>query len=317
MKMMYLGFAGLLLASMVQGAFTIEDDGTALTIMEGENPVLTYRYEPGELPRLVPERYRRACYIHPLYGLDGEVMTQDFPLDHLHHRGVFWTWPDSTIGERELKVWALDGARHVTESVEQTVEDNQVVVSAVNNWVFDDDPETPIIREEVRFTVHPEADDARSIDFELTFTNVADELFVLRGSGTEDKGYGGFCLRPDATRRPLSFTSAVGPRPEDEDVADEPLPSPWVDVSYATESGGEVVSGAAIFRHPENPDYPHSGWILRHYGFLGQSWPHIQPYEMEPGDSVTLRYRLYVHRGNAEDANVAEAFAAYEAANLP
>ncbi len=313
--MMYLGLAGIMMASLVQGVFTIEDDGAALTILDNEAPVLTYRYQPGELPRLVPERFSRACYIHPLYGLDGEVLTQDFPLDHLHHRGVFWTWPDSTIGDREINVWALTDARHVhDEWVEKTVEDDRVAIAVVNNWVFDDDPDTPIIREEVRFVVHPEADDARAVDFDLTFTNVADELFVLRGSGTDDKGYGGFCLRPDATRKPLSFTSAAGPREADEDVADEPLHSPWVDVSYATEPDGDVVSGVAIFQHPDNPDYPHHGWILRHYGFLGQSWPHIQPYEMRPGDAVTLRYRLYVHRGDASDANVAEAFAAYEAA---
>jgi AcrR family transcriptional regulator len=40
----------------------------------------------------VPEKFRRSCYIHPLYGLDGEVMTEDFPVDHRHHRGVFWAW---------------------------------------------------------------------------------------------------------------------------------------------------------------------------------------------------------------------------------
>jgi sugar/nucleoside kinase (ribokinase family) len=35
------------------------------------------------LPEGVPEDRRRSCYIHPIYGLDGQVLTDDFPKDHL------------------------------------------------------------------------------------------------------------------------------------------------------------------------------------------------------------------------------------------
>lgn len=37
-------------------------------------------------------KYPRANYIHPLYGFDEEELTEDFPADHFHHRGIFWTW---------------------------------------------------------------------------------------------------------------------------------------------------------------------------------------------------------------------------------
>ncbi len=144
----------------------------------------------------------------------------------------------------------------------------------------------------------------------MTFTNVADEVFTLRGSQTDNKGYGGFCLRPDAMRRPLQFTSVLGKTSEDDDELE--LATPWVDVSCAVEAGGDTLSGAAVFQHPGNPGFPHPGWILRHYGFLGQSWPHVKAHVMPPGDSVTLRYRLFVHRGDAQAANVAAAFEQYE-----
>jgi hypothetical protein len=68
----------------------------------------------------------------------------------------------------------------------------------------------------------------------------------------------------------------------------------------------------AIFQNPRNPGYPHSGWILRHYGFLGQSWPHTKSHVMQPGDSFTLCYRLYIHRGKAGAAAVENAFQDYE-----
>ncbi|MCA9427928.1 MAG: PmoA family protein, partial [Candidatus Omnitrophica bacterium] len=85
------------------------------------------------------------------------------------------------------------------------------------------------------------------------------------------------------------------------------LDTPWGDVTSRVEPDGPT-SGMALFQHPENPGYPHRGWIFRHYGFLGASWPHLEPYEIAPGESVTLRYRMLIHRGTAEEAKVGEAF---------
>ncbi|MCK5862384.1 MAG: PmoA family protein [Candidatus Hydrogenedentes bacterium] len=309
---MYTSIAGLIVLSLVQGVFTIEDDGKSLQIFEGDTPVLTYRYQPGDLPDGVDEHYRRASYIHPLFGLDGEIMTQDFPSDHFHHRGLFWAWPDSTLGDKRVNVWLLDGIRSVhTKWVEQQVKDKHAVIDVVNHWVYDDDPENPVVKEEVRIEVHAATEQSRSIDFELTFTNTADDVLVLRGSGTDDKGYGGFCLRPNATRKPLHFSSALGSRNAGEDVTSEVFSTPWIDVSYAVKEDTEIVSGVAMFEHPKNDGYPHPRWIIRHYGFLGQSWPHIQGHVLQPNDSVTLRYRLFIHRGDADTADVAAAFSSY------
>ena len=36
--------------------------------------------------------HSRSHYVHPLYGLDGELLTEEFPSDHPHHCGIFWAW---------------------------------------------------------------------------------------------------------------------------------------------------------------------------------------------------------------------------------
>ncbi len=64
----------------------------------------------------------------------------------------------------------------------------------------------------------------------------------------------------------------------------------------------------ALFQHPSNPGFPHPGWILRHYGFLGASWPQYERLELDPGGSFQLAYRVYLHRGDAEEASVADRF---------
>jgi len=86
---------------------------------------------------------------------------------------------------------------------------------------------------------------------------------------------------------------------------------PWADLS-ARFGGKPAMAGAAVFVHPGTPaNRKPRGWTIRHYGFLGPNWPHLEPYTLEPGAPVTLRYRVYVHRGDAAEGKVAEAYARY------
>ena len=290
------------------GAFTLDDNGAAVTVKEGDKPVMVYHYAMVDPPQGVPANFKRSCYVHPLYGLDGEVMTEDFPKDHYHHRGVFWAWPNSTSGDRKIDVWTLDDSRQVFGKwITKEAGADKAVIGVENNWVFDDAPDKPVIRETARLEILPATDRARPIDISIRLENVSDKVFTMRGSTVSNKGYGGMCIRPDSARLPMHFTAASGPI--DKDMLE--LATPWADVSYATRKGGDQLSGVALFEHPSNPGYPHPGWILRKYGFLGQSWPHTATHEMKPGDKVELRYRMLVHRGDAETAGVAAAFGAY------
>ncbi|NLN93490.1 MAG: hypothetical protein GX130_09325 [Candidatus Hydrogenedens sp.] len=301
----------LLLASSVlafQGVFSFEDDGSSLILRENDKAVWEFHYALVQPPFPVPAHYERACYFHPLYGLDGEIMTQDFPIDHFHHRGLFWAWPDSLAGEKKIDVWILKNARQRNLSrVEKEDDAERAVLSLVNHWAFDENPDQGIMKEEVEVIVYPAEDSHRAMDFTLTFTNVSDGTITLRGSGTDNKGYGGFCFRPDALRKNFIFTAATG-RIEEDALA---LESPWVDISFPVVKGETALSGLAVFQHPDLPGFPHAGWILRHYGFLGQSWPHTQDHLMNPGDSFTLKYRVVLHRGSCEEADVPSLFQAY------
>ncbi len=305
---------GLLLTTSAYADFTIEDDGESLTVMEDRKPVFVYRYGMVEPPEGVGVDRRRLGYIHPLYGLDGEVLTQDFPDDHHHHRGVFWAWPDTSVGGRKMDIWTLGGARTAHEKfTARKAGHDSAFIGAQNLWVFDETPDDPKVREDVRVTVHPAKRKTRAIDFHIVFENICEEDVVFRGSAAVEgtfrtiKGYGGFCVRPDAERQPMSFTSANKVIKHDA----LRMESPWVDVSFPKKKDGKRESGLAVFQHPSNPGYPHPGWLLRHYGFLGQSWPCDQSHTLKPGQRVELRYRILVHRGDAESARVAKAFQAY------
>ncbi len=294
--------------------FAFEDDGKAVRILENGQPVLQYNYEmvapPPEAEDI--ERYTRACYVHPLWGPKGDILTQDFPSDHWHHRGVFWGWPVIKVGERKGNNWELRGMRqHFVEWLEKDAGSGMARLGIRVHWKYDGEDE-PVMEQRSYITVHPLNEQGRHIDFATTLENVIDEDVFLAGSQSSDrflrvlKGYGGFNFRPDNTRRGRVITVEEGRLKRDRLSID----SAWVDWSSRKHDAREE-SGVTVIQHPDNPGYPWHGWIIRHYGFVGSSWPHAEGYTFAPGEAVSLAYRVYTHEGDAESAQAAEAAEAF------
>src|SRR5687767_790521 len=76
-------------APVEQAAVRITKDPQGYWFTEGDTKVLFYQAERKALP---DGQAARSNYFHPLYDLDGNVLTEDFPKDHIHHRGIFWAW---------------------------------------------------------------------------------------------------------------------------------------------------------------------------------------------------------------------------------
>ena len=84
----------LIAGSLMSSELTAE----GILISENGKPVLFYQKNP----KSKDGQFERANYIHPLYDLEGNVITEDFPADHLHQRGIFWTWHQILAGEKRL-----------------------------------------------------------------------------------------------------------------------------------------------------------------------------------------------------------------------
>ena len=81
-------------------AVRITKDPQGYWFTDGDTKVLFYQAERKALP---DGGAARSNYFHPLYDLDGQVLTEDFPKDHIHHRGIFWAWHQVRInGKRAL-----------------------------------------------------------------------------------------------------------------------------------------------------------------------------------------------------------------------
>lgn len=88
-------------------------------------------------------------------------------------------------------------------------------------------------------------------------------------------------------------------------------PSPWIDYYGFRKTGAE---GIAILQHPSSKWYP-SKWFTRDYGFMSptpMNWPEDgNSTKLKKGEKVSLKYRVIVHGGTCEEANIKELFNNY------
>jgi hypothetical protein len=273
----------------------------SLGLWEGDRPVLVYNHgilsKPG-----VPAAHARSTYIHPIYGLDGEVLTDDFPADHADHRGLYWAWPHVKIGSQEFDLWSMRGIRYEFQRwLAQETKQNTAVLGVENGWYVGD---KQVMREVVRIRVHPATSESRSIDLEFTWTPAGQAITLW---GAEGKSYGGLTLR-FGPRSKTIITVPTGRASED--LLSAKLP--WADLSGDLNRNAAGLSGAAVFVHPEHPDFPLT-WMTRHYGLLAVGWPGVTPQTFAAGKAFTCRYRLWLHRGAPEAGEIQKAYEAYGA----
>lgn len=301
---------GILTATVLSaggGAFHFEKvTDRSLGLWEGDRPVLVYNH--GIITNTnAPADRARSSYVHPIYGLDGEVLTDDFPADHYHHRGLFWAWPHVKTGTNEVDLWMLKGIRHEFDRwLRQEADGTSARLGVKNGWFVGG---RKVVDEQVWLQVWPATAGGQAVDVELLLTPLHEPL-TLRGA--EGKSYGGLTLRYAPHRAP-SITVPEGRTKEDLTVAR----LPWADFS-ATFTGATAPSGIAIFVAPTHPDFPPQ-WLTRHYGALCLGWPGVDAQTFNAGTVIHGRYRLWIHRAvpSVEQLRVVYADFAHASSNAP
>lgn len=280
-----------------------EIDEKSLKLADGEAPVLVYNH--GVITKEdVPQsdhRRRRASYVHPLWGLSGEVLTDDFPKDHYHHHGVFWTWPHVVVDGKEHSLW--DG-NTIRDTFVRWICRQSGPVAAVlaveNGWFVGDEK---VMIERVWMRVFQVSDDSRALDLEFTWIPAENPVTLQGAAG---KSYGGLTVR----FAPRSEEDALITVPSGRTTEDMPeAPLAWADFTSRL-GGASSPSGAAMFVHPRHPDYPPT-WLTRHYGAMCIGWPGVKARTFEPGKPIRLDYRIWIHKSAVEPDELKRAYGAY------
>jgi hypothetical protein len=284
-------------------SMALVDDPSGFISVRGPDREIT-RYHTG----LLAEKHKKP-FFYPLLA-EGVNVLREWPVgegrpgeakDHPHHTGLYHAfgevngreyWSKTPIVPRKIlkRESGPAYARIVAENAwgEDLVETQDVSILNVGNDAVIDWTLTlkagsaPVVfAKDIKL--------AKEGSFAL---RLAAGLSEVPAKGAKDFGLG-------------LMTDAKGNKGENSIRADR---APWVD--YAGEVDGKKV-GVAVMNHPSSFRYP-TTWHVRAYGlFAANPWITQGENTLAPGDSLTLRYRVYVHAGDAAQGHVDEVFDGY------
>ncbi len=270
--------------------FMFVKNNQGVELLENGEPVLFY--QQGIKTDITG--YSRNNYIHPLYSLNGDTLTEDFPSDHPHHCGIFWAWHQIYHNSDHISdSWALNNFQIDISEVETEIIDHLAIIKTTAFWkssLFKNGK--PYVKENTTITVLSKSDE-RIIDFEISLLALNEGISI--GGADNEKGYGGFSLRlklPDD----LIFTS-------DNRVIKPQRTSIKAGISMdflGTFNKNSESCRVTLVCDSKLPNYPQS-WILRQKNSMQNVvFPGRNPIELSTDNALVLHYKLILHKGSGK-----------------
>ena len=306
----------LSLALSVQAEVTAtkSEDGKKVVVQIDGKPFAEYLTCSGTKP----------C-VWPIIGPTEKPMTRAYPMtkagenekeDHIHHRSLWFTHGTVLQDGNRYNFWSeAKGSDHIDHKAFTKITSGDVaVIETKNDWIGTKDDAK--VLEDTRTLTFGTDGENRYIDFDITLTALDKPVTF----GDDKEGTMGIrvagSLKPDA-KMGGKLINAQG----DEDGKTWGKKSPWVDYSGPVDGKGGETVGISFMNHPSSFRYP-TNWHARTYGLCGANPFGLSFFEgkdkngvytLEPGKSITFRYRFYFHKGDAASAKVAKAFQKYAA----
>ncbi|MFY9152933.1 MAG: DUF6807 family protein [Prolixibacteraceae bacterium] len=267
--------------------------------LEGSDSIFFYQKSPKNLEG----KYNRCNYLHPLYGPDGTRLTEDFPADHLHHRGIFWAWHQILINNKQVSDgWELTDFEQKVTNFEYRLQQGNGLIIADVDWkspLWKDGAE-PYIREQTKIKIHPRTGNYRRLDFEIKLKALTDRIKI--GGSDDEKAYGGFSVRMKLPED-VVFSSQNG--------AVEPTNLALEAGNYMKISGSVLKNGKEggilIYNFPSNPGSSTS-WIIRNKASMqNAAFPGRQPVSIPFDQPLILNYSILVYQGDLNEKQIKKA----------
>jgi hypothetical protein len=291
------------------GVQIIEEAGTVKVRINGQ-PFTEYHFK--DVPR---------PYYYPLLGPAGLPLTRNWPMkdlpdeahDHPHHRSL-WFAHGSVNGQdfwSEEKAFGKivhDGFTEIKSGSDfGVIRSRDKWVSAAGAIVCTDDR---VMR------IYNRPDGNRMFDFEVTLhASNGDVIFGDTKEGTMAMRVAETMRLKQPQDKPGLGHIVMSTGIRDGDTWGKR--ADWVDYYGPVE---DRTVGVAIFDHPANPRHP-TWWHVRDYGLFAANpfgWhdfdklpPHSGDFKIPSGQSVTFRYRFYLHTGDEKQAHVAAEYDQY------
>lgn len=256
-------------------------------------------------------------FLYPVIGPHGVQVTRNWPVsdhvkdemrDHPHHKSIWVAYGE--CGASKVDNWSEEPnhgwQRHV-RFLDKTSGPVFARLVAKNDWCTHAEKKQFEEIRDMRFYAAPGGE--RLFDVTVTFRMTEGPITF------HDTKEGGLISVRVATSMDVPRTGRIengyGGVNEAETWGKS---APWCDYSGMVD--GKHV-GIAIIDHETNPRYP-TGWHVRNYGLMTANcfaWKHYRPEAKVKGDmsfkkggATTWRYRLWIHKGDAQRGNVRARF---------
>jgi hypothetical protein len=272
-------------------AFAPDAAARRVGVTIGDAPFTDYRYEPDlKKPVLFPLRTEKGTIVTrgaPVDPRPGE------PTDHPHHVGSWLTY-GSVNG---VDVWNKKGVIRPAKIVRAEGGKEQGVLETESEWLGTDDK--PMLAESTRF-VFRGAPGLRAFDRVTTLAATGPRVLF------KDTKEGMFGLRVAQSLQGDGKPGETGVYRSSEGVTGKDVWSTrakWM--LLAGKVGDETVT-IAVFDHPKNVNHP-TYWHARTYGLFAANPLGQKDFDkakgelnfaLEPGTSVTFRYRVLIVSGD-------------------
>ncbi len=263
--------------------FGIVSNDRGLTLNERERPLLEFVHTPAPVSG---DEVTPGNYIHPLYGLSGEVVTGESPTVWGGASGIHWGWTGLGVAGQLINIEDGSGGRRSFERwTGADTPPDHATFGVQSAWVLDADGRARVL-ENLTVTAFPVDGTSRKIDIAVLIRNISDAKIMLEG-GLPGSGLS-VTLNPERTDWALADSSGWV-------KTGTPYMSPWTVCTYRDDRRS-TRSGLAILQDSRNPAFSTPNWLLEEGARVTVGTPDAYKMELKPGEFLEFRYRIILFR---------------------
>jgi len=292
-----------------------QEDNRVVVQIDGK-PFTEYFYGPtSDHPYVRP-------FMYPVLAADGVGVTSDQINvkggDHPHHRSLWVAHGDVNGVDHWSLVKQLKGEK---QPQQQHVKFEKVQGDTlVEDLQWQDNDLKPMLdeRRTVRFFAFP--DQSRGIDITSEFTPVTG---AVKFGDTKEAGLCSVRMA-GAISAHATITESTGATASGDAKSSKEEKAVWGKAADWCDESGEIDGkpyGVAIFDNPANPRHP-STWHVRLYGLMAANIFGLHDFDkanpkgagdltIDAGKTITFKYRVVVHAGDAASAKLEEKYKDY------
>ncbi len=285
---------------------TVTPERGDLKLSVAGREALWFRLDRDRLPRTeIKPEIKRAGYIHPVFSPAGQLVTDDYPSNHVHHHGIWTPWTKTSFQGRSPDFWNM----HLKKGAEDLVALDGTWSGAVHGGfearlkMVDLSAPAPVtvLNETWRVTLYDVAANSapvRMFDLVVTQMCATSDPLIL-----PEYHYGGFGFRgagewngPGEAARYLTSEGIT------DRIAGNNTRARWCYLGGPGTAG--PLAGTATLGHPDNFRAPQPVRLhpnMPYFSFVPQQ---LGEFRIEPGKPYVAQFRFIVSDGPPDRAQI-------------